>query len=693
MQRDALSAVAWPRNRLPAALRMLCDRTGLRIESPAVAQSTGTCADVAELIRWHAEALGCEAEAIHTNLRDIDAEITNAYPSILQLDENAFFVIPECSKGNAHVLSPDGKTRKVRLADLVQEIRRPKVAALEVPFKKVLQETGIAASRQAKAIDSLVREELALTRFDTCWILRPYPGEATSKWLARSNSYRLAAGLLGAHTFQYLLWLASWAILGTLSFEGRLDRGWLLAWALLLITLVPFRVLTTWLQGLVAIGVGGALKRRLLLGALRLQPDEMREQGIGSFLGQVLEAEAVETLALSGGIGGLLAVVEIAISGFVLGRFALVLLAWCVVAAFAGWCFLARYRQWTNTRMGMTQDLVERMVGHRTRLAQEPRAQWHESEDDTLADYIRASTRLDGTGAWLVTAITRGWLLTGLACVAPAIVANRSSASTVAVLLGGVLLAQTGFKRVTASFLDICGAWVSWKRIAFLYKSAARHPVLGSGPGIESKDSSERVVDAERLSFRYRKDGRAALQSVTMTIHRGDRILLEGPSGGGKTTLASLLSGVREPHAGLLLVNGLDKQTLGNTRWRKAVASAPQFHENHILTETLAFNLLMGRRWPPVQSDVQEAELLCRELALGDLLDRMPGGMLQMVGEGGWQLSHGERSRVYIARALLQQADLVILDESFAALDPENLQTALECTLNHTKTLMVIAHP
>ena len=183
------------------------------------------------------------------------------------------------------------------------------------------------------------------------------------------------------------------------------------------------------------------------------------------------------------------------------------------------------------------------------------------------------------------------------------------------------------------------------------------------------------------------------MHGLTMYIHRGDRILLEGPSGGGKTTFASLLSGVREPNTGLLMVNGLDRQTLGAARWRKAIAADPQFHENHILTETLAFNLLMGRRWPPLKPDLEEAEALCRELGLGVLLDRMPGGILQMVGEGGWQLSHGERSRVYIARALLQQSDLVILDESFGALDPENLQTALDCTLRHARTLMVIAHP
>ena len=78
---------------------------------------------------------------------------------------------------------------------------------------------------------------------------------------------------------------------------------------------------------------------------------------------------------------------------------------------------------------------------------------------------------------------------------------------------------------------------------------------------------------------------------------------------------------------------------------------------------------------------------------MGDLLDRMPAGLLQMVGEMGWQLSHGERSRLYIARALLQSADLVILDESFAALDPETLCQALRCVLRRAATLLVIAHP
>jgi ABC-type transport system involved in cytochrome bd biosynthesis fused ATPase/permease subunit len=112
-----------------------------------------------------------------------------------------------------------------------------------------------------------------------------------------------------------------------------------------------------------------------------------------------------------------------------------------------------------------------------------------------------------------------------------------------------------------------------------------------------------------------------------------------------------------------------------------------------VLTGTFAFNLLMGRRWPARPDDLRLAEEICRELGLGDLLDRMPAGMQQMVGETGWRLSHGERSRLFMARALLQGADLVVLDESFAALDPQTLGHALRCVLKRAPTLLVIAHP
>jgi ABC-type bacteriocin/lantibiotic exporter with double-glycine peptidase domain len=176
-------------------------------------------------------------------------------------------------------------------------------------------------------------------------------------------------------------------------------------------------------------------------------------------------------------------------------------------------------------------------------------------------------------------------------------------------------------------------------------------------------------------------------------ICAGDRLLLGGPSGCGKSTLAAVLAGYRLPEAGLLLLGGLDRATLGAEGWRRRVALAPQFHDNHVLMGTFAFNLLMGRGWPPRLADLAEAESVCRALGLGPLLERMPAGLHQLVGETGWQLSHGEKSRLYLARALLQGADVIILDESFAALDPLTLARALAFVLEKSPTLLVIAHP
>ena len=192
----------------------------------------------------------------------------------------------------------------------------------------------------------------------------------------------------------------------------------------------------------------------------------------------------------------------------------------------------------------------------------------------------------------------------------------------------------------------------------------------------------------------YSHAGRSpVLAGCDLIVARGERVLLQGASGAGKSTLAAILAGLRKPETGLVLVGGLDRASVGAHGWRRRVAFAPQFHENHMFGAPLAFNLLMGRGWPPSRDDLAAAAAICGELGLGDLVERMPGGLFQQVGEIGWQLSHGERSRVFLARALLQDADVVVLDESLAALDPENLAIVIRCVEARTRTAIVIAHP
>ena len=417
-----------------------------------------------------------------------------------------------------------------------------------------------------------------------------------------SAAGRNAAFLVGAHLGQYLLWLASWSILGQLSLNGQMDRAWLVAWALLLFTLIPLRIFTTYAQGVLAIAVGAALKRRLLLGAMRLQPQEVRLKGIGSILSQVFESEAVESLALSGGITGALAVVELAVSAIVLGSLSWLLLLFTAATAFLLWRFRQCYDTWTATRMRLSEQLVESMVGHRTRVAQQSAADWHTKEEAHLEEYLGESRAIDRTGAWLVSALPRGWLLASLVTLAPSALSGLGSASTIALRLGGVLLAFSALQRVTAAAVDIAATLVAASRIAPLFRAGDRKELAGEIPPEPAGTAADqsKLIEVEKATFSYESASRRVLQPVSLTISHGERLLLEGPSGGGKSTLSSLLSGMRRPESGLILAGGLDRFTLGEQGWRKRVAIAPQFHENHILTETLAFNLLLGRPWPPV---------------------------------------------------------------------------------------------
>ena len=333
------------------------------------------------------------------------------------------------------------------------------------------------------------------------------------------------------------------------------------------------------------------------------------------------------------------------------------------------------------------------MVGHRTRLAQETPEAWHRADDRRLVDLLAAQLRLDRVDA-LAALLPRAWLALGVLALLPAFVTGAAP-QRLAIGIGGVLLAGGAFTGLVTGASALVGALVAHRRAAPMLAAAAeadRTPpgALLPAPALAPGDD---LVLARGLTFRYPHAHAPVLAGVDLTLRAGDRVLLQGTSGGGKSTLGALLAGLREPTHGLLLLAGLDRPTLGLAGWRRRVAAAPQFQENHVLTAPFAFNLLMGRAWPPRPDDLDEAEEICRELGLGDLLARMPGGLMQMVGETGWQLSHGERSRLFLARALLQRVDLVVLDESFAALDPATLGLALRCVLRRARSLVVIAHP
>jgi ATP-binding cassette, subfamily B, bacterial len=715
---EDLPTLFWSPSQLGSGLEALARRSKLQpspVQVPHPPSSIASLDNTAEsrdaLNQWIESAaawLGLEAEPSTVTYEGLERLIENAGPAVLQVPGSSaprfLFLLPR-NRGRVSLLAPDLRAVPLQLEAVRALLCRTLEETVAPEVDGLLNEAGIPEARCGAARAALLLERLRTKEVGGCWLIRQSPGAGFSSQVNRAHLPRRLGILLLAHAAEYLLLIVSWWLIGRAALSGHLDNGWLLAWALILLTLVPFRVLSTWLQGVLAINGGILLKQRLLFGALRLKPEEIRHKGVGQFLGEVMESEAVESLALSVGFQGLTAAIELIAAEVVLSQgvgrgLELVLLpAWVALTLLMGARYFQQRQRWTESRLSMTNDLTERMIGHRTRLAQEARHHWHDGEDEELERYLEMSERMDRAAALLMAIAPRGWLILGTLGLTWAFVASQGLNITLAISLGGILLAYRALKRLSLGLISLADAIISWQQVAPLFQAAGR-PQLQGSPAIAFTPAARNdghgnhaVMEGHDLVFRYQDRGEPVLKGCSLTIRRGERVLLEGSSGGGKSTLASLLVGLRVPQSGLLLLHGLDRQTLGEQGWRQRVVSAPQFHENHVLSETFAFNLLMGRRWPPREEDMREASAICGELGLGPLLDKMPAGMLQMVGETGWQLSHGERSRVYIARALLQGAEVVIFDESFAALDPENVRLALDCVLQRASTLLVVAHP
>ena len=698
-----MSDTFWPRARLAELLAAAARHFGVPGANVGAAPLVSSDEEIEYLIERMAQAAGLEAEPVVIAYPRFDTFLQSGGPVLLALDAEAseLALVVASTRRKLRLLGSDHRLHTVDPG----EIRVRMCAEAEAPFAgrldAMLDEIGVAPRRRARARRSLLLQWLSAGAVENCWLLRR-PPSATLLARAAHESGGLVKNLIvatGAHVAAYALGVSAVAVIAQGFERGWIDLGWLYAAGLILLLALLFGVLANLTLGQLAIDVGTLIKQRLLAGTLLFGAHEMKHQGAGQLLGRVIESDAVETLALGGGAALVFSVIELVFAGAILfaapaGRLAgLVLLAWIALAVHLYRRYARRRLEWTDRRLGLTHDLVERIVGHRTRLAQEPPSMRHQAEDGMLGEYLDSSRGVDAAQTWLVALIPRGWLIVGLLVVSPLLLSGGASVGQAVLTITGIVIGYRALRGLVTGMVSAAGAVIGWRQVAAIYRAAAES---GSARLLLPPDVGEHgqpIVEVERLSFNYPSRSNATLGDVSLRVGTGERILLEGASGSGKSTFTAVLSGLLPPQHGTLWLAGLDWQTVGAAEWRRRVVLVPQFHENHVLTGTLAFNLLMGRKWPASATDRDEAVEVCEALGLGDLLRRMPGQLDEIVGETGWQLSHGERSRLFIARALLQHADVMLLDESFAALDPETLRTCLQCVLERSKTLFVVAHP
>lgn len=703
----SIAGLSWPASEAGRALRLLARPGGIRAaDDGSLPERNGEA--LAEWIDDVAHWVGVEVEGVTTDYAGVERTLRTFAPGIIRLPsaegDRLLVVARAAGRNGLRLIDAELQERTVSVGAVAAALRRPLVETHREGVDEHVLAIEVGPAR-AEAIRDALMETMAEDQpLPVGWLLRPSPHRPLRERLIREGLIGRTSLLLAVHAGHYGLWVAAWWVLGVGALHGQLDVGLLSAWLMLLATSVPLQVWASWTRARLMLDWGAAIKQQLMTGALALDPHTTRMQGVGTVLGRVVESEAVEAAAHGGGLTALIALVEIGVGGWVLSNgtagtlLALVLSTWLCLVAVVTIRHHRKRSTWTAERRRLTGTLVEQMLGHRTRLVQQSAKSWHRGEDPTLSRYLQTSAALDGSGARLAAVMPRGWVLVSLLVVLASFSFGSTSLPSMAISLGGILLVHRALEQLVGGLESIVAALVALDEIRPLLDAAVSAPSVGVPIASEllsrgGCDTPRPMLEARGVGFRHLSGGRPTLESLDFTIFDGDRVLLEGPSGSGKSTLGALLVGLREVGTGTLLLQGLDRATLGTRGWRRRAVAAPAFHENRVIAAPFAFNLLMGRAWPPREEDLHAAYYLCHELGLGPLLERMPGGMMQMVGESGWQLSHGERSRLYLARALLQGAELVVLDESFAALDPENLERSLQTVMNRAPTLVVIAHP
>lgn len=248
-----------------------------------------------------------------------------------------------------------------------------------------------------------------------------------------------------------------------------------------------------------------------------------------------------------------------------------------------------------------------------------------------------------------------------------------------------------------ALFAPACGQMIN--RIMYMSEAVMEadeavgrlDEILGQEPMEESKVQkrpANAAVSFDHVSFTYPGSDRPALNDVSFSVLPGQVTALVGPSGGGKTTAASLIPRFWDTDSGTVAIGGINVRELNTEDLMRQVAFV--FQDTRLFKESLLENIRAAR--PEASRD--EVLSAARAAQCDDILEKLPQGLDTVVGTKGIYLSGGEQQRIALARAILKDAPIVVLDEATAFADPENehqIQKAFGA-LTKNKTVLMIAH-
>ena len=232
------------------------------------------------------------------------------------------------------------------------------------------------------------------------------------------------------------------------------------------------------------------------------------------------------------------------------------------------------------------------------------------------------------------------------------------------------------------------GAPADAAKAAFGALNAAKAAYATSGRPGSGADDGAAGVHIRDLRVRYAPDEPWALDGLDLDLEPGRRVAVVGPSGAGKSTLAEVLFRFRDPDAGTVTLDGVDVASRDPDHTRRVLSGMPQ--DPHVFAATLRDNLLLAR---PGCSDDELWDVL-RRVRLADDVAVLPDGLGTEVGPQGARLSGGMRGRLALARALLADPEVLVLDEPTTHLDPDTRDAVLDDILAATagRTVLLVTH-
>lgn len=368
----------------------------------------------------------------------------------------------------------------------------------------------------------------------------------------------------------------------------------------------------------------------------------------------------------------------------------------CVIPAIIGFCFMMtmmgknmqeKMKEYQNALEVMSSEATEYVRG----------VPVVKTFGQTVHSFTRFKSAIDGFGKWSTdyTLMLRMPMIAFMTCI---------NAIFLALVVAAFLITGDGIANadiLNIMYYIIVSPLITVALTKIAYSGEAEmtlidalkrvdqvleiEPLPESDTSLSPKDSS---IEIEHVSYRYKDATREAVSDISLSIHPGEHVALVGPSGSGKTTLAELLVRFFDVTEGRILIGGVDIKDMSSQKLMEQVSFV--FQDSRLIKTSILENVRMGR-----PSATEEEVMAALEKAqCMDIINKLPNGVHTILGEKGTYLSGGEQQRITIARAVLKDAPILILDEATAFADPDN-ETKVQAAFSEMakeKTVIMIAH-